>query len=87
MNGDVERFFRHLVRAIASEDAERLKRPLQVAEIYQSLVPYRRVKHELGFDSNQDYEAVLLRLLAGEGGFVSLDPPEAQKALADEAGG
>lgn len=58
--------------------------PVTVAEIYQDLVPYRTVRTQLGFDMNADYEHTLLRLLAGEGGFAKLDPPEAREELRAE---
>jgi hypothetical protein len=58
--------------------------PVTVAEIYQDLVPYRTVRTQIGFDMNADYEHTLLRLLAGEGGYARLDPPEARNELRAE---
>ncbi len=82
---DVERFFRHLVDILSESDPGRLKRPIQVSEIYQSILPYRHHRSALGFDTNEDYEMAVLRFLSGDGGFASLDPPEVQDALAEEA--
>ena len=81
----VETFFRHLVDVLSKSDTDRLRSPIQVSELYQTIVPYRRHRAALGFDTNEDYEMAILRFLAGEGGFASLDPPEAQETLMEEA--
>ena len=81
---EVERFFRHLVDVLCESDPDRLKRPIQISEIYQSILPYRHHRSALGFDTNEDYEMAVLRFLAGDGGFASLDPPEVQDALSQE---
>ncbi len=82
---EVETFFRHLVDVLSKSDADRLRSPIQVSELYKTIVPYRRHRAALGFATNEDYEMAILRFLAGEGGFASLDPPEAQDALMEEA--
>ena len=55
-----------------------------VSEIYQTLVPYARARSELGFEMNADYEHALMRLIAGEGGFARLEPPEARAQVTRE---
>ncbi len=82
---EVERLFRHLVDVLSQSDPDRLKSPIQISEIYQSVVPYRHHRSALGFDTNEDYEMAVLRFLAGDGGFATIDPPEVQDALAQEA--
>ncbi len=82
---EVETFFRHLVDVLSKSDANRLRSPIQVSELYLTIVPYRRHRAALGFATHEDYEMAILRFLAGEGGFASLDPPEAQEALMEEA--
>ncbi len=82
---DVERLFRHLVHRLAADDAERLRTPIEVSELYQSIVPYRSHKHELRFDAIEDYDMAILRLLAGEHGYVSVEPIEVREALALES--
>lgn len=84
---DVERLFRHLVTILSDTDPASLTKPVQVSEIYQSIVPYRRYRAALGFDTSLDYDMALLRLLAGEGGFVRVAPDVIQQALATEAQG
>lgn len=82
---DVEVLFRQLVRVLAKRDPDAVYSPFQIAELYQDLVPYRGVRRELGFEAVEDYEMAVLRLLAGDGGFASVDPPEVQQALHEEA--
>jgi double zinc ribbon protein len=81
---DLERLFRQLVRNLAGTDPARLHQPLALADIYQSIVPYRSNRRSLQLESSEDYELVLLRLAAGEGGFVRTEPEEARKKLAQE---
>jgi RNA polymerase subunit RPABC4/transcription elongation factor Spt4 len=82
---DVRRLFQGLVQVLAEGDPGRLQAPFQVAELYQQIIPYRAHRARLGFDSNQDYEAAVLGLLAGVGGFATVEPVEAQESLAAEA--
>ncbi len=82
---EVEKLFRHLVRVLSEGERDRSREPIEIAEIYQSILPYRRFRGVLQIESNQDYEMTLLRLLSGEGGLASVDPVEAQDALSKEA--
>jgi hypothetical protein len=82
----VERVFRQLVTVLSDIDPARLRAPMEISEIYQNLVPYRRYRTILGFETSEDYEMTLLRFFAGEGGFASVDPPEIQDSLIEEAG-
>ena len=79
---DLERFFRQLVANLAASDPSRLHHPLPLEEILGSIVPYRSNRRALHLESSEDYELVLLRLAAGEGGFVRTEPEEARKKLA-----
>jgi Double zinc ribbon len=81
---DLERLFRRLVRNLAGTEPARLHQPLALAEIYQSIVPYRSNRRSLQLESSEDYELVLLRLAAGEGGFVRTEPEEVRKKFAEE---
>jgi predicted RNA-binding Zn-ribbon protein involved in translation (DUF1610 family) len=82
---DLERFFRRLVTNLASSDPARLHRPLPLSEVYQSIMPYRTNRRALGLDTSEDYELVLLRLAAGEGGFARTEPEDARASFAREA--
>lgn len=78
------RFHRALVREIQLRDPSHVGAPFSVAEIYQNLVPYRTHRDELGVEMNADYEHALLRLLAGEGDFLSIESTTARKEIREE---
>ncbi len=82
---DLERLFQVLVEVLEKQSPERIRTPFQVSELYQSILPYRKYKNRLGFDTNQDYEMAVLRLLAGEGNYVIVEPEEVREQLAEEA--
>ena len=69
----LERMFRHLVRTIEASFPAYLSRPFEVGELYQTILPYRHHRRELGFDTNQDYEMAVTQLLAGYGGYLIVD--------------
>jgi len=81
---DLERLFETLVEVLAKHGTARLQTPFQISELYQSIIPYRSYRNQLQFDTNQDYEMAVLRLLAGEGGYVTVEPREVQQQLAEE---
>lgn len=83
---ELDRLFRRLVENLTELDPSRLHRPFAVSELYESLVPYRTHRLTLGIDTNQDYEMTVLRLLAGERGYVSVEPEEVRATLVREAG-
>jgi len=83
--GDLlQRFHRVLVEEIRAKRPEYLSGPFTVAEIYQNLVPYGTHRDRLGVEMNGDYEDALLRLLAGEGGYLSLESEHALTQLREE---
>ena len=80
----LERFHRALLEEIQSQRPEYLTGPFTVAEIYQNLVPYGSHRDRLGVQMNGDYEDALLRLLAGEGGYLILESEHALRDLREE---
>jgi hypothetical protein len=70
---DVERLYRHLVRTIRANFAPFLTQPFEVGELYQTILPYRLHRRELGLETNQDYELAMLELLSGARGFLVVD--------------
>lgn len=80
---EIDRIFRLLVETIRSKHPELLARPFEVADLYQSLLPYRLHRRELALETNSDYEMALLRLLSGERGYLVGDD-EMQEALRGE---
>lgn len=73
---DVERFFHQIVRNLSGTDPARLRHPLPLSDIRDHIVPYRTNRRPLDLESSEDYELVLLRLCAGEGGFARTEPAE-----------
>ncbi len=80
---DLEPLFRLLVQRLATQQPPRVHQPIAINELMDALLPYRLVRRELGVDTAEDYEALLLQFCAGEGGFVQSDAA-AQAALAAE---
>jgi hypothetical protein len=83
-NHVLERFHRALIEEIQTHRPEYLTGPFTVAEIYQNLVPYGSHRDRIGVEMNGDYEDALLRLLAGEGGYLILESEPALKDLRAE---
>ena len=86
MADDLDRLFERLVSVLADDAPGRLAVPFPAAEVYERLVPYRSNRSTLKVATHQDYEMAVLRLLAGERGYVSLEPAEVREALEREAG-
>jgi hypothetical protein len=70
---DVERMYRHLVHVIRTKYTPLLTQPFEVGELYQTILPYRLHRRELGLQSNRDYELAMLELLAGPRGYLVVD--------------
>lgn len=73
-----------LLEEIRTHRPELLDESFTVAEIYQNLMPYRTHRDRIGIEMNGDYEHALLRLLAGEGGYVTLESDAARQRLREE---
>jgi len=78
------RFHQTLVDEIKRRRPEYLAEPFTVAEIYQNLIPYGTHRDRLGVEMNGDYEDALLRILAGEGGYLILESEPALRVLRQE---
>ena len=61
-----------------------LRKSFTVAEIYQSLTPFRSHHDRLGITLNREYDELLIRLLAGEGGYLVLESEPAREAIRRE---
>jgi predicted RNA-binding Zn-ribbon protein involved in translation (DUF1610 family) len=86
-NSDLERFFAQLVRNLAAINPARLRQPLTLAEIRESIIPYRANRRALQLESSEDYELIVMRLCAGEGGFAITEPEEAHAEFVNELEG
>jgi double zinc ribbon protein len=81
---DLDRLFERLVSVLADDAPGRLAVPFPAAEVYERLVPYRSNRSILKVATHQDYEMAVLRLLAGDRGYASLEPAQVQDALQRE---
>lgn len=81
---DLERLVRRIVNNVSASDPARLRRPVTLAELRDSIVPYRANRRALELETSEDYELVLLRFCASEGGFARMQDQEIGKELADE---
>ncbi len=67
----LDRLHTRLLRGMEARGG-RTDEPFTVAELYQQLIPYRAVRGELSLLELAPYEHALLRLLAGERGYLRL---------------
>jgi hypothetical protein len=70
---DVDRMYRHLVRTIRATSPKLLTQPFTVGDLYQTILPYRLHRRELGLETNQDYEMSMLELLSGGRGYLLVE--------------
>jgi hypothetical protein len=83
---ELELLFEQLVRNLAAINRSRLQEPLPLTEIRNSIIPYRANRRALKLESSEDYELVLMRLCAGEGGFARTEPAESRVEFEMEVG-
>ena len=50
-----------------------------VQELYETLIPYRHHRRELGIETNQDYEIAMTKLLSGERDYLQADQSMREK--------
>ena len=82
MPDELDRLFERLVQELAEES--RLAVPFPAAEVYERLVPYRSNRSRIKVATHQDYEMTVLRLLAGERGYLRLEPDDVREAMQRE---
>jgi hypothetical protein len=80
----LDRLYRRVVENLAHVPRQMEGVPVTVGEIYQTVVPYRAVRGDLGFAELAAYEHTLLRLLAGERDYVSIEQPGVQDEMRRE---
>ncbi len=79
---ELDRLFERLVQVLARD--ARLAVPFPATDVYERLVPYRLNRSHLRVATHQDYEMAVLRLLAGERGYVRLEPDDVREAMQRE---
>jgi len=82
MADELDRLFERLVQALARE--ARVAVPFPAADVYERLVPYRSNRARLNVATHQDYEMTVLRLFAGERGYLRLEPNDVREAMQRE---
>jgi len=82
MPDELDRLFELLVTGLSKDN--RLAVPFPAAEVYERLVPYRSNRSHLNVATHQDYEMTVLRLLAGERGYLRLEPDDVREAMQRE---
>lgn len=80
---DLDRVFHRLVSNIRHRHSEYLTLPFTVQELYETLIPYRHHRRELGIETNQDYEIAVARLLSGERDYLLADQAMRDKLVAE----
>jgi len=74
---DLGRMVRRLVEVLEGRTPGGVHRPVSIGELRRELVPYRANRNLLGLSSSEDYDLLVLRLLAEEDGYVRAYPPDA----------
>jgi len=82
---ELTRFARVLMERLAARP-EGVARPISVAEVRKTVLPYRAQRKALGLDSVEDYDTVLLRLVAEERGYVRTMPATSAALAREELG-
>jgi hypothetical protein len=80
----VLRFRELLVEEIRGQFPDYLRSPFTVAEIYQSILPYRLHRDQIGVTQSGDYDEALLRLLSGDPEGVELEPASVRDRIRRE---
>ena len=83
VSDELDRLLLRLVQIVRERKGADLSAPFEILELYQDVIPYRVFRRERGFDTNEDYEHALTRLLSGERGYVRGDE-RMQQTLRDE---
>lgn len=69
----LDRMFHVLVRTLRERNPALLTAPFTVGELHSQVLPYRHFRRELGLETNQQYELVLMELLTGARGLLDVD--------------
>jgi hypothetical protein len=70
---NLDRMYRHLVRVVRSRFPQHLVQPFSVADLNQTILPYRLHRRELGLETNDDYEITLTELVSGSRDYLIVD--------------
>ena len=74
-------FHQAVVSQLMDRQAPELDSPLTVADIYRDLVPPPHIHEDAEEEDQAHYGLVLLRFLAGEGGYVEMESEAAHQLI------
>jgi hypothetical protein len=77
----LDRMFHVLVRTLRTKQPALLSAPFTVGELHAQILPYRHFRRDLGLETNQEYELILMELLTGARAYLDVD-----EQLRDELG-
>lgn len=80
---ELTRFARRLVEQLGTS-SEGVHRAIPVAALRETVIPYRKHRRALGVESVEDYETLLVRLVAGERGYLKTVPAAAAERCRSE---
>lgn len=72
---DLDRLYQRLAQTVRESFPHLAGRQFALGDVAHHLIPYRHHRRELGLESIQAYERALMRLAAGERGYLVADPP------------
>jgi len=78
------RLVSRLIEVVRERDPSGLHRPIAIGELRRTVLPYRTSRNALGLESIEDYEVLILRLVAEEDGWARTFPPEAADRCREE---
>jgi hypothetical protein len=70
---DLDALFSRIAHALYAVDAALLSQPLEVSALFTQWAPFAAVARDLNLSVNDEYDRLMMRLLAGEGGYVFAD--------------
>jgi hypothetical protein len=67
---ELDRIYEQLAASIRARFPQFMTQPFEIGEIYQHIIPYQVTRREGLTETNSEYESVLMRLIAGERGYL-----------------
>lgn len=71
---ELHRFTHQLVESLSSHDPSAIGTPVSLEDITRRVLPYRACRRLFGILNVEDYELLIMRLVAGEGGLAAASP-------------
>jgi hypothetical protein len=81
---DLERLVQQIFQSLSAKDPAQVRRPLTLAELTGTIIPYRTARRALQLETSEDYELAIMRLCAGEGGFARMEQEDIRGQFAEQ---